>query len=123
MYYLLYWGGAYADITFETSCSTGDVSIDTVEVEGITYHTVSIADFPLPMSGEYSAGLPSVPFTARTFLLPPDIAIDTILISSACWDTLPGRYYLYPAQSGSMEDTSFTLPNPDVYSSDDPFPS
>ena len=53
----------------------------------------------------------------------PWLAIDTILISSASWDTLPGRYYLYPAQSGSMEDSTFTLPNPDVYISDNPFPS
>ncbi|NOQ23625.1 MAG: hypothetical protein GQ565_13390 [Candidatus Aegiribacteria sp.] len=123
MRYLLYWGGAYADITFEPSCIPGDVSIDTVEVEGITFHTVSVENFPLPMSGEYSAGLPSVPFTAQTFLLPPDIAIDTILITSASWDTLPGRYYLYPAQSGSMEDTTFAFPNSEVYASDDPFPS
>ncbi len=113
-------GGAYADITFTPSCLPGDVFIDTVEVEGITYHTVSVTDFPLPMSGEYSAGLPSVPFIAQTFLLPPDIAIDTILISSTSWDTLPGKYYLYPAQSGSMEDTTFTLPDTEVYASDDP---
>ena len=116
-------GGVSADITFEPYCNPDDVSIDTVEVEGKIYHIVSVTDFPLPMSGEYSAGLPSVPFTAQTFLLPPDIAIDTILITSASWDTLPGKYYLYPAQSGSMEDTTFALPDTEVYTSDDPFPS
>ena len=117
------WRGVSADITFSPTSNPGDVSIDTVEVEGITYHAVSVTNFRLPISGEYSAGLPSVPFTAQTFLLPPDIAIDTILITSASWDTLPGRYYLYPAQSGSMEDTTFTLPNPEVYGSEEPFPS
>jgi len=116
-------GGASADIIFEPSCTREEVSIDTVDVEGTIYHIVSVTDFPLPMSGEYSEGLPSIPFTAQTFLLPPDIAIDTILITSASWDTLPGRYYLYPAQSGSMEDTTFALPDTEVYASEDPFPS
>ena len=46
MYCLLYGGGASADITFEPTSIPGDVSIDTVEVEGITYHTVSVSDFP-----------------------------------------------------------------------------
>jgi hypothetical protein len=119
----LYWGGAYADITFEPTCILGDVLIDTVEVEGTTYHTISIEGFPLPMNGIQAAGLPSVPFTASTFLLPPDMGIDTILIISASWDTLPGRYYLYPAQSGSMEDTTFATPDPEVYNSTAPFPS
>lgn len=115
-------GGAYADITFIPTCSPCDVLIDTVEVEGTIYHTISIEGFPLPMNGIQAAGLPSVPFTASTFLLPPDMGIDTILIISASWDTLPGRYYLYPAQSGSMEDTTFTTPDPEVYNSTAPFP-
>ena len=75
------------------------------------------------MTGIQAAGLPSVPFTASIFLLPPDMGIDTILIISASWDTLPGRYYLYPAQSGSMEDTTFATPDPEVYNSIEPFPS
>ncbi|MCK4505631.1 MAG: hypothetical protein KAW14_08450 [Candidatus Aegiribacteria sp.] len=119
----MYWGGAYADITFEPTCNPGDVLIDTVEVEGTTYHTISIDGFPLPMTGIQAAGLPSVPFTASTFLLPSDMGIDTILIISASWDTLPGRYYLYPAQSGSMEDTTFATPDPEVYNSTTHFPS
>ena len=49
-------GGASADITFEPTSIPGDVSIDTVEVEGTTYHVVSVADFPLLMSGEYATG-------------------------------------------------------------------
>ncbi len=114
---------AYADIVFEPSCATSDVTINEVEVQGITYQTVSVMDFPLQMSGEYEAGLPSLPYTAQTFLLPPDIAIDTIIIEAATWDTLPGKYYLYPAQSGSMEDTTFTLPDPEVYTSEEPFPA
>lgn len=60
-------GAAFAGITFEPTRVPGDVAIDTIMVEGTIYHTVSVKNFPLPMSGAQAAGLPSVPFTASTF--------------------------------------------------------
>ena len=81
---------ASSGITFEPITNLNDVHIDTVEVEDTTYHTIKVEGFPFPLSGEYTAGFPSVPFFAQTFLLPPDVGIDTLLITSTVWDTLPG---------------------------------
>jgi hypothetical protein len=120
---LLATGAAYADIVFEPTSVPGDVSFDTLYVAGTEYHQISVEDFPLPMDGVQNAGLPSVPYTAPTFLLPPDIQVDSIEIVSAGWDTLGGKYYLYPAQTGLLPDTTFTPPDSVVYGSDEPFPS
>jgi hypothetical protein len=111
-------GGVYADITFEPTCNPGDVLIDTVEVEGTTYHTISIEGFPLPMNGIQAAGLPSVPFTASTFLVPPGMGIDTILIISAegrlvadeaISEILSGSYILEPADTGILPAGLYTV--------------
>ena len=75
---LLATGAAYADIVFEPTTVPGDVSFNTVFVAGTEYHQISVEDFPLPMDGVQNAGLPSVPYTAPIFLLPPDIQVDSI---------------------------------------------
>jgi len=110
------------DIVFEPVAMQSDLSIDTLIFEGVEYHLISIDGFESPMNDIQNAGHPSLPSTVSTFLLPPDIRIDSIEIASATWDTLPGKYFLYPAQTGLMTDTAFTSPDPAVYSSSIPFP-
>ena len=121
--FLIITGISSAEILLRPVCNPEDVLIDIIEVGGVLYHTISIDAFPLPMSGEQAAGSPEIPYVTTTYLLPPDIMIDDFEIISASWDTLSGKYYIYPAQTGSLEDTTFTLPDPEIYSSSEPFPS
>ena len=111
------------DIVFEPTASLSDLSVDTLIVEGYEYHLISIDGFGSQMNDIQSVGYPSLPSTVSTFLLPPDIRIETIEVASATWDTIPGKYFLYPVQTGIMTDTSFTPPDPAAYSSSIPFPA
>ncbi len=112
----------YASITIDPSIDQSEVVVDSVAVGGVTYQIIGVEGYPNYLSGE-QAGSPSTPFVDHIFLLPPDMQIDQLEIVSAQWDTMPGKYFLYPAQTGSMEDTTFALPDPEIYSSSDPFPS
>ena len=116
-------GTASDDIVFEPAAVLSDLSIDTLIVEGAEYHLISMDGFSSSMDGFRSLGYPSLPSTVSTFLLPPDIRIDTIEIVSVTWDTLPGKYFLYPVQTGLMTDTTFISPDPAIYSSGIPFPA
>ena len=111
------------DIVFEPAAILSDLSIDTMIVEGTEYHLISMDGFGSPVNGIQNIGYPSLPSAVSTFLLPPDIRIDTIEIVTAAWDTLPGKYYLYPVQTGFMTDTAFISPDPAIYSSGIPFPA
>ncbi|MEN8207846.1 MAG: C25 family cysteine peptidase [Candidatus Fermentibacteria bacterium] len=115
--------GAVSDgIVFEPAASLSDLSVDTMIVDGKEYHLISMDGFSSPASGIQNPGHPSLPSTISTFLLPPDIKIDTIEITSSAWTALPGKYYLYPVQTGLMSDPVFISPDPAVYSSGLPFP-
>ncbi len=116
-------GTASDGIVFDPAAILSGLSSDTVTVEGTEFHLISIDGFESPTNEVQTVGYPSLPSTVSTFLLPPDVRIDTIEIVSATWDTLPGRYYLYPAQTGFMTDTAFVSPDPAIYSSDTPFPA
>ncbi len=116
------WGGAIAGITFEPVSVPGDISIDTVFVDGVEYHKLSVEGFALQMDGIQNEGLPSIPFTFQTLLLKPDMQVDSIKITSENWEVLPGKYYLFPVQSGLLGDSIFTLPDSIVYNSTEPFP-
>ncbi|MCK5132285.1 MAG: VCBS repeat-containing protein [Candidatus Sabulitectum sp.] len=113
---------ASGGIEFTCTSLLNDVSVDTVFFAGTEYHLISVNGFSLPVDGINKAGLPSIPHTSSTFLLPPDMQIDSILTVTAAWDSLPGKYYLYPAQSGLLADTAFTAPDFNVYNSIEPFP-
>ncbi|MEA3265894.1 MAG: C25 family cysteine peptidase, partial [Candidatus Fermentibacteria bacterium] len=116
-------GGAIAGITFEPISVPADVSIDTVFVDGVEYHQLLVEGYALQMDGIPNEGLPSIPFTSQTLLLKPDMQVDSIKIASEQWEVLPGKYFLYPAQSGLFTDSIFTLPDSTVYNSTEPFPS
>lgn|GEM_PF-6372189 len=103
-------------------CDPGDILIDTVIVDGVEYHKLVLNTYPLMISGSSEAGLPSLPYIVKTFLLPPDTEISDLTISNERWTALPGKYYLYPAQGNLMGDTTFTLPDSLVYSWETPFP-
>ncbi|MHA2022894.1 MAG: C25 family cysteine peptidase, partial [Candidatus Thorarchaeota archaeon] len=113
---------ASSDITFTCTSIPGDLSVDTISVNGAEYHMISLEGFSLPTDGIEFAGLPSLPRVSSTFLLPPDTRIDSIEVLSSTWESIPGKYYLYPAQSGLLADTSFTPPDLEVYNSCSAFP-
>lgn len=103
-------------------CDPEDIPIDTVIVDGVEYHKLILDTYPLMINGLSEAGLPSLPYIAKTFLLPPDTEISDLTISNERWTALPGKYYLYPAQGDLMGDTRFTQPDSLVYSWETPFP-
>ncbi len=108
-------------IDFDITCETTDVSIDSMVYDVVQYHTISISDhFSLPAGDE--AGVPCIPRVCHTYLLPPDMEISSITISSASWDTLSGRYYIYPVQTQDMEDTTFIEADSLIYESSSPYP-
>ncbi|MEA3267507.1 MAG: C25 family cysteine peptidase, partial [Candidatus Fermentibacteria bacterium] len=111
-----------ADIEFRCSSDLESVSVDTVFHQGTEYHQISISGFSALHGVESTAGFPSVPAAFSTFLLPPHTQIDSILITEAEWVLLPGKFYLYPFQSGLMSDPSFTSPDSSIYNSALPFP-
>ena len=115
-------GSASAKISFSPTADLSDISIDTVYVEGTEYHQITIEGFPFPMDGVQNVGAPSIPFSAPSFLLHPNLQIDTVTVLSSTWEPLPGKYYLYPAQTGIMTDTTFVLPDSTIYNSSNPFP-
>ena len=103
-------------------CNPEDILVDTVFVDGVEYHLLSLSDFPHMINGTSEAGSPSLPYITRTFLLPPDTEISSLTITNTKWTALPGKYYLYPAQSGLMGDSTFTPPDSALYSMQTPFP-
>ena len=116
-------GSASARINFSPIVSFDDISIDTLVIEGIEYHKIIIDGFPLPVDNPQNAGMPSIPFVAPSFLLHPNLQINSISVLSSTWEPLPGKYYLYPAQTGMMTDTVFVYPDSTIYNSSDPYPS
>lgn len=102
--------------------SVEEVQIDTVVVEGVEYHKIILDTYPFVINGSGAAGLPSLPYLTRTFLLPPDTEISGLTVSNTRWVSLPGKYHLYPAQSGIPGDSTFTLPDSLIYSLETPFP-
>lgn len=112
----------WTDIEFRCSSDLEAVSVDTVFHQGVEYHKISISGFNGLDGVKGTAGLPSVPTASSTFMLPPNTQIDSILIIDAEWVLLPGKFYLYPFQSGLMSDTSFTFPDSSIYNSTLPFP-
>ena len=115
-------GSASAKISFSPIADLSDITIDTLYVEGIEYHRITIDGFPFPMDGVQNAGAPSIPFSAPSFLLHPNLQIDTVTVLSSTWESLPGKYYLYPAQTGILSDTIFVIPDSTIYNSSNPFP-
>lgn len=115
-------GSLLAGITVDPTCSVDDVSIDTLEVGGVTYNQIMVENFNrIPYGNQ--AGVPCLPFSVSHFVLPPSYCVDDFSFISFTWDTLPGQYYVYPAQTQDMEDSTFTLPNSEIYESSDPYPS
>ncbi|MCK5134056.1 MAG: hypothetical protein KAR40_18140 [Candidatus Sabulitectum sp.] len=103
-------------------CDPDEVLIDTVVVDGVEYHKIVLETYPLMIEGAADSGLPSLPYIVKTFLLPPDTEISDLTVSHEKWITLPGKYYLYPAQGGMMGDTAFILPDSLIYAWETPFP-
>ena len=116
-------GISIANVQFSPITSTEDVIVDTLLINGVEYHQLSIDGYQLTPSGYVNTGNPSLPYTAPTFLLNPNIQVNSIEILSEQWEAIPGKYYLYPVQPGLMTDTVFTEPDSAVYESADPFPS
>jgi len=112
---------AQAGINIDPCISCSDVETTQLVVDDVVYDLITVNGYQ-----DYTAnavpGDPLIPSRALNYLLPTDQQIDEVEIVSMEWDTIPGSFYLYPVQSGSMEDTTFTPPNPDVYLSESHWP-
>lgn len=100
-----------------------DISFDTLQAGGVTYHLVSAAGFTGSGDGSWAPGHPSLPSSSTTILLPPDTRVDSLEITEEAWEQLPGKYLLFPRQSGLTGDTLFVPPDPDIYSAETVYPS
>lgn len=107
----------------EFSSTVNDIKVDTISYMGTEFHSIIVEGFSLPPALDNEPGFPLIPRKVSTFLLPAATQIDSIIILESKWDTLPGRYYLYPSQIELLSDTSFTPPELNLYSSIKPFPS
>lgn len=105
---------ANAEIALDPSIDSTDVSVTQVVVNSVTYDLVSVEGYPLtPELAE--GGEPQIPNLVHNYILPNDMEIAEIQITSMQWDTLSGSYYLYPVQNTSMEDSTFVLPDSSIY--------
>jgi hypothetical protein len=120
--HILLSGSLVAGITVDPTSSVNDISIDTLEVGGITYNQITVENLDRIPYGNL-AGVPCLPYRVRHFVLPPSYCIENFSFISFTWDTLPGQYYVYPAQTQDMEDSAFVFPDSIIYSSSDPYPS
>ena len=97
--FVLLSGSGFAGITVSPTCSVDDISIDTLEVGGVTYNYLTVDDLDrIPFGNQ--AGVPCLPFRVRNFVLPPSYCIDDFSLISFTWDTLPGQYHIPSANSG-----------------------
>jgi len=97
------------------------VSVAQVTLNSVTYDLVSVEGYPqTPEIAE--GGEPLIPNLVQNYLLPADMEIDEIEITSMEWDTLSGSYYLYPVQNTSMEDSTFVPPDSSIYESESCWP-
>jgi len=72
-------GAILGSLSKNYTFSTSDIHIDTVEIEGRTYHEVFLEDC---INDAADFGNPSLPVMDVHFILPPDERVDTIYITS-----------------------------------------
>ncbi len=113
----------YASTGNHFTCNPADITVDTIQLSGTEYHLISLDGFTLPADGITEAGYPTLPLKSITILIPPGCQINSINIIEETWIPLPGKYFLYPAQTGLLSDTTFTTANPIVYNSSEPYPT
>ena len=112
---------AYAGINIDTCISSSDVEVTQLVVDDIVYDVITVNGYQ-DCPANAVPGDPQIPSRALNYLLPTDQQISEIEIVAMEWDTIPGSFYVYPIQSGSMEDTTFSPPNPDIYLSGSHWP-
>ncbi len=100
-----------------------DITVDTLNVNGIDYHLLRAAGFTGWGDGVRAPGEPQLPSSSVTVLLPPDSRVDHLEITGEEWVTLPGLYLLFPRQRGLTDDTLFIPPDSAVYSMQTSFPA
>ena len=115
--------GACSDMVITSTARLDEVSVDTVQSGVNEFHLISIDGFTMPLDTPWKAGFPSVPYSISTFLLPNGMQVDSVARTAETWDTLPGKYCLYPAQSGFLTDSVFASPDYSTYHSIQPYPA
>lgn len=108
---------------FRPCADASAIRADTIRMGGEEYHRFAIDGFDGWGDALWKPGEPFLPSISRTYLLPPDNGVDNLEITDETWITLPGRYHLYPRQTGMVGDTAFTAPDPSAYSSNSVFPA
>ena len=104
---------------FDFLINPDQISVDTLTISSTSFHKLTIPEFTnVPISFE-AIGCPELPYVTSTFLLPPDICIESIHVTEMDWETYPGNYYLIPSQASSLINSSFTT----AYTSPQYFPA
>lgn len=115
--------GGFMEVELNRFARPSDISLDTLQVGGMTYQLVSAAGFNGSGDGSWAPGHPHLPGSSITVLLPPDTRVDSLEITGEVWERLPGSYLPFPRQSGLTGDTIFIPPDPGIYSAETAYPS
>ena len=104
-------------LDFDFSVELNELSIDTLIQASTLYHKIAITDYENLSISHEAIGYPELPYTTSTFLLPPNVSVDSLFVSDTTWETIPGKFYLFPSQSTSLTYLSFTTPDSTAYNS------
>lgn len=71
-------------------------------------------------------GKPLLPYTSLTLLIPADARVSTVTAQPLFTQEIPGKFIIVPAQPpvpiSAQTPSTFVAPDPEVYSSNNPFP-
>ncbi len=87
------------------------------------YDAVNLASgFFIPNPGK-----PLLPYTSLTLLIPADARVSTVTAQPLFTQEIPGKFIIVPAQPpvpiSAQTPSTFVAPDPEVYSSNNPFPN
>ncbi|OPL19840.1 MAG: hypothetical protein AVO35_02380 [Candidatus Aegiribacteria sp. MLS_C] len=111
------------EVDLQPCADPSEVTVDTVSVEGVQYHVLSVDGYGGWGDGLWMPGEPLLPAVSRTYLLPPDTEVDHLEIFGETWVPLPGSYLLMPRQRGLTDDSVFIPPDQGIYGEDSVFPA
>lgn len=119
LFILAFYSNANAQIIDTVSFSVNDLETETIG----NYTVLSLPFFETTRE----IGDPELPCTTLYYLIPCDKQVVSITVLDSTMTTLPGTYLVYPKQLdipvGEAQGSGFINPNPNVYNSNNPYPS
>lgn len=112
----LFCASVCAAVPFDFTADPDGFSVDTMETGGSLYQLLSVPGFT-GSSGLLPPGTPEMPCRTETFLLPPGMQVDSVLVTSMEWEPLSGSYNLPLCRFSDSEDRGFTQADSGLYSS------